>query len=1672
MKKIYLGFCLFLAFLLALQGSSVLVHADVIIPTPSVDGVDLDALYISGAKKASTAGTVNVFGAGGADNTSPAVYGGDGWNLTLETGGVLAGGAYGVDLGNGSTVTVNGTVSSTADTVAGSPTYNDQYSATGIYTGDSSRITNTGSISATAATDTGSTIYATGVYVEGNGIINNSGNISATSTAVNLTTGDSWAGAYGAYLNSGSFTNSGTVSATATSSTADASAYTGYVYGVYQNYGAFSNLGNISVLAAATSTGDSAYAYSGYYSLHGVYAGQVSSLANSGSISATGSAEATGNVYAYAYNAGAYGVYVGNAGSLYNSGTMQATASAKAASQSDNSQAYVNNTYGAYAGEVASMTNSGTMSAAATATANSQQGNAYGSAYYTYGAYVDTPAQITNSGAITGTAATTATGLTYAYAYTYDTYGLFSDGYPYPLTNSGTISAAAYATANAQGPVYAYTDYTYGIYACEGAYVTNSGTIAAYSSASATSVDSYAYARAYDTYGIYYDYPGSLSNTGIVSAATTASAAGATADPYSEYTYGLYMYYGGQAANSGTIAASTSVAATATSGYAEAEAYDTYGIYADDSAFITNSGTIFAGSSASATGGTDYANAYSEYTYGLYMYYGGQVTNSGTISALSTASAVSAAGSSYSYVYDTYGVYLDDYGALSNSGTISATASSATAITGSGAANAYSTGTYGIYINDMGSVTNSGTISAQSIATANSAAGDAYAFSSRTDGIYMGGSGNIRNSGTISAVSSASATGTNRAEAVSEDISAIYASGVASLENSGLITTGASADATAAAEGGYATADATAAGVYLSQDSPLIVGNSGTISVNARAATSAHYSDAEAVARAVPANAGGTFTNSGTIAATASSTGNTRVDGSDYAHVAYSAGIVASDEIPPSGFAPFNTLSNTGAITAVSTASGNATLPAGATGSAYYYAGAIGVGFGDNSSITNSGTISATASVSGTATVDPEAAGRAVYGAPEDSPMAVGVYQGNDSTLANSGTIVAAASVNGTPTPYDSVAVWMGDNAVIENSGTIMSGTGIAVGDNATITNSGTIIGTNVLSSGPGADLNGDGIPDMPTAIDLNEGENTVKLMTGSNIVGAIDGLSSPATNHLILDSTGNDSINADQLRGFTTIQKTGTGTWTIAREQLGTGLAITGSIAVDQGTLAFGGNAATDTYTQAAGARTGFALTPTTAGRITAASANLNNGGWAAMMAPGYYAPYTDYGTVFTSGAPFTDATGFDMANVNSPALYLIPTMTHPTANTYNLSMVRDFTTTAQTENQHAVASAFNTAYDWDGMDPNSRNVLNRLAVSSEPIPYDRLAGFIHSAAFPTTFGIINQYLGTLNGRMGGFITGGPENMADAAFMGPLLAQSTDPAVSDASRTLLSSTKYAPDKAQWGFWAKGYGNWGKRDGSDIDEKYKYNTGGIAIGLDKKVNPALLVGASFGYAHTKLDMDDVDEDSKIDSYQASIYGVFSCKPWYLDGILSYGYNKYDTSRTFFMPGGLGFGTDANYHGQSFTGYLEAGYRAKVNGFDLIPMASLQYSKIWMESFDESGAGILSLYVDSENADSFLGTLGIRIRKELVSEEGTFIPEFRARWVHEFSNSDYKVNAGFGGSPGIFTVRTDRPDRDSALLGLGVNAVLKNNTSFFANFDANFGNEQQNYLGSVGFRYRW
>ncbi|MEN6615016.1 MAG: autotransporter outer membrane beta-barrel domain-containing protein, partial [Syntrophorhabdus sp.] len=105
--------------------------------------------------------------------------------------------------------------------------------------------------------------------------------------------------------------------------------------------------------------------------------------------------------------------------------------------------------------------------------------------------------------------------------------------------------------------------------------------------------------------------------------------------------------------------------------------------------------------------------------------------------------------------------------------------------------------------------------------------------------------------------------------------------------------------------------------------------------------------------------------------------------------------------------------------------------------------------------------------------------------------------------------------------------------------------------------------------------------------------------------------------------------------------------------------------------------------------------------------------------------------------------------------------------------------------------------------------------------------------------------------------------------------------------------------------------------------------------------------------------------------------------------------------------------------------------------------------------------------------SYIASLGVRFKKDYVLNEGSFTPEFRIRWDHEFSNDDYAVNAVFAGSPfSIFTATGETPDRDRLAIGLGMNWHIQNNISLSLTYDGYFSGDTTQHAGMLGFRYRW
>ena len=88
--------------------------------------------------------------------------------------------------------------------------------------------------------------------------------------------------------------------------------------------------------------------------------------------------------------------------------------------------------------------------------------------------------------------------------------------------------------------------------------------------------------------------------------------------------------------------------------------------------------------------------------------------------------------------------------------------------------------------------------------------------------------------------------------------------------------------------------------------------------------------------------------------------------------------------------------------------------------------------------------------------------------------------------------------------------------------------------------------------------------------------------------------------------------------------------------------------------------------------------------------------------------------------------------------------------------------------------------------------------------------------------------------------------------------------------------------------------------------------------------------------------------------------------------------------------------------------------------------------------------------------------------------GVWTPLLSGDFIHEFANSQRKVETHFAVDPLplTFNFQTEKPVRNYFNLGAGAVLTLPNGIIPFANFQAMVGNEQfNNFAGTIGLRYR-
>lgn len=272
----------------------------------------------------------------------------------------------------------------------------------------------------------------------------------------------------------------------------------------------------------------------------------------------------------------------------------------------------------------------------------------------------------------------------------------------------------------------------------------------------------------------------------------------------------------------------------------------------------------------------------------------------------------------------------------------------------------------------------------------------------------------------------------------------------------------------------------------------------------------------------------------------------------------------------------------------------------------------------------------------------------------------------------------------------------------------------------------------------------------------------------------------------------------------------------------------------------------------------------------------------------------------------------------------------------------------------------------------------------------------------------------------------------------------------------------------------------------------------ITVGMDYRLeDEKTIVGAALGYDQREVEFtdqsatDDIGNNlhGGVESDGVHISGYMTralSDTAYLDGVVSVGNSDLTITRPVPKINATGDGPAAAYDkatgkpgSTQFSASLGGGYDINSGDMTITPYARMDYTKTSIDAYEETLATTsegMALRVAKQEADSLLGSAGVKASKPIRSESGTvFVPQASVELGHEFSNDPRNIEATLVAADGLTgiapsVVRTSDPDRNHVKLGAGVSAVFSKGRSGFVHLESIQGNDQYSDT-AVKFGYR-
>ena len=242
-----------------------------------------------------------------------------------------------------------------------------------------------------------------------------------------------------------------------------------------------------------------------------------------------------------------------------------------------------------------------------------------------------------------------------------------------------------------------------------------------------------------------------------------------------------------------------------------------------------------------------------------------------------------------------------------------------------------------------------------------------------------------------------------------------------------------------------------------------------------------------------------------------------------------------------------------------------------------------------------------------------------------------------------------------------------------------------------------------------------------------------------------------------------------------------------------------------------------------------------------------------------------------------------------------------------------------------------------------------------------------------------------------------------------PILLASVDASGIDAAP--LEATK----QPRTGLWLQAWADRAEQDDRDDINGFESDTSGISIGLDRAFTENWTLGLSIARQTGDVDSERFGQDD-LESFEVSAYTSLSAGHNVFSATLGFADSETDRERTVVITtdaGNRAFGLVSDVNSERLAGSLSwTGIYSNQAALTLSPFASVGFSRLQTDDYVESGAGNLSLLVETDDEDELIGSAGVSLGMSRVTGNWLLAPNVTVAFEHDFKTDATRTLSRF------------------------------------------------------------